>query len=238
MVSLHVRSSLLGLALAVLSFIIVFTFSQYAQFYLGNYYVPVQRLLFLTVAAFFMIIDQYSLFRNRKMDLTFLIIFWVLSGSLFLIPPASAAGNFINIIILAPFVEEFFFRGFMLGSVFDLALVEKGKTVKIAAVIAAISVSLGGFVIMHTMNEYVFSLIYGFYFCLIFLAFRSLRGSRLSKYAIFFSIIPHFVNNTTVYFIQGPLLAKVLPLSAVFGVLGLWSFLIYKGSAKKLEINE
>ena len=215
--------------ICIVSFIVVFTFSQYAQYYFGDNSVPLDRLVTLATAAFFMAVSRYSLFRDRRLDIVFLTVFCVISASLFIIPPASYAGNFINILLLAPFIEEYFFRGFMLGLVYDSAIGEKDLRTKIAAVIAAISVSLGGFVIMHTMNEYLYSFIYGFYFTLIFIAFRSLRNKKLSKYALFLTILPHLLNNLIVFvFNLPPLVGQIIPVGSVFVILIIWSLFIYK----------
>lgn len=221
---------------ATLAFIIVFIFSQYAQFFLGDYSIPIQRLLFLGTAAAFMIINNYSLFRDRRIDVAYLAVFCIISISLFFISPDSLLGNIVNVIILAPFVEEFFFRGFMLGSVYDEALGEKDVWTRAAAVVAAVSISLGGFVIMHTMSEYLFSLVYGFYFTLIFLAFRSFKDSRFSRYALFLTVAPHMVNNFIVYyFAQQIIITRVFSIGSVFIILIIWSLLIYKRTSNKFN---
>jgi membrane protease YdiL (CAAX protease family) len=179
-------------------------------------------------------INKYSLFRNRRADAAYILFFFGVSASLFFVSPDSLFGNILNVVILAPFVEEFFFRGFMLGSVYDDALGEDDVWTRAAAVIAAVSISLGGFVIMHTMSEYLFSLVYGFYFTLIFLAFRSFRDSNLSKYAIFLTVAPHMVNNVVVYYFADEIiLTRMLSIGSVFVILIIWSILIYQKSFTK-----
>jgi membrane protease YdiL (CAAX protease family) len=186
-----------------------------------------------------MIVGRYSLFRNWKLDMAYIVTFSAISFTLYVIPPSSYAGNFINIVILAPFVEEYFFRGFMLGLVYDRAMGEIDRGIKIAALAAAISVSLGGFMIMHTMTEYLYSFIYGFYFTLIFIAYRSLKDSRISKFAALFSVIPHFLNNSIVFlFNVTPLVGQIIPVGSVFVILIIWSLLISKKNFNRMTKDD
>ncbi|GEM_PF-3248947 len=231
-----ISTSVFGMMIAVLAFLIVFLFSNHFRPPIPSYYVPAGRLVMLSVAALFMLISRYSLFRNYKHDMLFLTVFGLLSASLFVVPSTSPAGSLINILILAPFVEEFFFRGFMIGLVYDSAFHERDQKVKVCSAVTTIIVSLGGFMVMHPLNEYLFSFVYGFYFTTIFLAYRSLRDSPVSKYAVLIPVLPHLMNNFIVYSLNLPSnIGQAITIGTITLILVVWSIMIYNRVTYKLR---
>ncbi len=231
-----ISTTVFGMMVAVLAFLIIFMFSNYIRPLFPTHHVPTVRLATLAITAFFMFLSKYSPFRSYKQDVFFLTVFGLLSASLFVVPPTSSAGSLINVLILAPFVEEFFFRGFMIGLVYDTAVDERDQKVKICSVITVIIVSLGGFMAMHPLDEYLFSFIYGFYFTTIFLAYRSLRDLPISRYAVLMPVLPHLINNFIVYSLDlPPNIGQAITIGTITLIIIGWSIIVYKRVSYKLR---
>ncbi|HRR55197.1 MAG TPA: hypothetical protein P5290_07610, partial [Candidatus Methanomethylicus sp.] len=85
-------------------------------------------------------------------------------------------------------------------------------------------------------NEYLFSFVYGFYFTTIFLAYRSLRDSPVSKYAVLIPVLPHLMNNFIVYSLNLPSnIGQAITIGTITLILVVWSIMIYNRVTYKLR---
>ncbi|MCS7098579.1 MAG: CPBP family intramembrane metalloprotease [Candidatus Methanomethyliaceae archaeon] len=145
---------------------------------------------------------------------------------------------FIDAVILAPFTEEFFFRGFMIGLIFEYANIEKNVLVRSVAIIGSIVISLCGFTLMHLPDNFLHALYYGFLFSVIMIAYRSLYFSRISNFAVIFPMIPHLLNNF--FNVNNILLNNNLVNSIIFLIILIlmifWSIILYKNITRVFNI--
>lgn len=215
----------------VFSFFVVLITSNYVSYIMPTYLPTIQRISFITTAGFFMVLFKYSVFENWKIDILYITSFAAIALSL---PFLEYGVAFVlDILILAPFLEEFFFRGYMIGIILEAVTLERDAIVKVTAAITSITVSICAFVVMHPATEFLTALYYGFFFSVLMVAYRMLRESVLSDYALVFPIIPHFLNNFVMYRFGTPL-SRAVTVSAVLGLIALWSFLTYRRFKRRL----
>ncbi|MGC8936756.1 MAG: CPBP family glutamic-type intramembrane protease [Candidatus Methanomethylicaceae archaeon] len=206
--------------------------TNYASQAFPRFLPTIQRLSFVLTAGFFMILFQYSVFDNWKIDLAFLLPTSALSISLLFFDYSLA--YFFDILILAPFLEEFFFRGYMIGIVLEAVTMEREPVVKITAGVTAIAVSLCAFVVMHPQNEASTAFYYGLIFSVLMVAYRLLRDYDVSEYAVVFPIIPHFFNNFILYNKFNSVIGEAVTVTVVLFLMAIWSILAYKSFKRRL----
>jgi len=218
----------------VFSFFVVLVTTNYASYYMPSLLPTVQRLSFIVTAGFFMALFQYSVFENWKIDLFFIIPTAVVALYLPFLEHNTA--YILDVLVLAPLLEEFFFRGYMIGIVLEAATMEKESIVRAVAILTAMIVSLCAFVVMHPPSEALMALYYGFFFSVLMVAYRMLRDSTISEFAVIFPMISHFSNNLFMYIFGGPAGGSVTVLIVLI-LMGIWSLLAYRRFRKRLFLS-
>lgn len=180
-------------------------------------------------------IFNYSVFNNWKIDIYFSI--FILFNILCLLFLDKTIAIKIDTLLLAPITEEFFFRGFMIGVIFDYAIIEKNVLVRTTAIVGSVIVSLCGFVLMHSSQDFLYALYFGFLFSVIMIAYKSLWFSKISNYAVIFPMIPHFFNN--LFKLSNIFNNEVLGNFAIFLIILIlmifWSIILYKNIKTKIS---
>ena len=217
----------------VFSSFMVLLVTSYSAMIFPRYLPVLQRLSFLLTAGFFMTLFRYSVFENWKIDTAFMSVAFLLTTSLLFTEYNVASA--LDVLILAPLLEEFFFRGYMIGMVLEAVTMEKEIVVKVTATITGIVVSLCSFVVLHSPNDALTALYYGFLFSSLMVAYRLLRDSVLSEYAVVFSIIPHFLNNFVLYSFNSAL-SGIITVTSVLALMAVWSILAYRRFKRRLFI--
>ncbi|MCX8182679.1 MAG: CPBP family glutamic-type intramembrane protease [Candidatus Methanomethyliaceae archaeon] len=217
----------------VFSFFVVLITSNYVSYIMPKYLPTIQRLSFIATAGFFMALFKYSVFENWKLDVLYLTPFVAIA--LYLPFLEYSFAFVLDVLILAPFLEEFFFRGYMIGIILEAATLEKEPVVSGSAVITAIIVSICAFVVMHPATESLTALYYGFLFSALMVAYRMIRDSVVSDYALVFPIIPHFSNNFVLYRF-GSFISGAVTVIIVLGLMTFWSFLAYRRFKRRLVL--
>jgi hypothetical protein len=217
----------------VFSSFMVLLVTSYASMIFPRYLPVLQRLSFLLTAGFFMTLFRYSVFENWKIDTAFMSVAFLLTTSLLFADYKVASA--LDVVILAPLLEEFFFRGYMIGMVLEAVTMEKETVVKVTATITGITVSLCSFVVLHSANEALTAFYYGFLFSSLMVAYRLLRDSVLSEYAVVFPIIPHFLNNFVLYNFNSAM-SGIITVTSVIVLMAVWSILAYQRFKRRLFI--
>lgn len=230
------KSVVLPFIAITISYFAVFLTSQFFYFFRPDLLFIAQRICFIAIALFFMKVFDYSIFNNWRADLCFSLFILSMLSYLSFVDKAFAVK--IDVLLLAPLTEEFFFRGFMIGLVFKYAIMESNALVRITAIVGSMIVSLCGFTLMHAPKNYLYALHFGFLLSVIMIAYRSLLFSKLSDYAVVFPMIPHFLNNLLFELsnaFRNSALGNFAIFLTVLLLMMMWSTILYKNIKAKLD---